>query len=114
MCSYGRSTAFVPPTIPLDYMRPTKSIATLQCTNPDQDLCATEEEDWRNMDPNFNDTSPYGEPNGVLTGGFIAAVIISSIIVAAVIFYAVNRSLMRKQDSSLESSFQRGRLQAYR
>ena len=58
------------------------------------------------MDPNFNDTSPYGEPNGVLTGGFIAAVIISSIVVAAVIFYAVNRILlMRKQDQSLKAAF---------
>ena len=97
------STAFAPPMIPLDYMRPTKSIATLQCTNPNQDLCATEE-DWREMDPNFNDT-PYVEPNGVLTGGFIAAITISSIVVAAAIFYAVNRILMGKQEQRLKTAF---------
>ena len=97
------STAFAPPMIPLDYMRPTESIATLQCTNPDQDLCSTEE-DWRKMDPNFNDT-PYVEPNGVLTGGFIAAVTILSIVVAAAIFYVVNRSLMRKQEQRLKTAF---------
>ena len=101
--AYVWSTEFAPPIIPLDYMRPTKPVTTLQCTNPDQDLCATEE-DWRKEDPNFNDT-PYVEPNGVLTGGFIAAVTISSIVVAVAIFYFVNRSLMRRQEQRLKSAF---------
>ena len=43
------------------------------------------EEDWQKYDPEFG-TSPYVEPDGVLTGGFIAGVTIASIIVAVAIF----------------------------
>ena len=44
------------------------------------------EEDWQKYDPEFGTTSPYVEPDGILTGGFIAGVTISSIIVAVAIF----------------------------
>jgi len=43
------------------------------------------EEDWQKFDPDFG-TSPYVEPDGILTGGFIAGVTIASIIVAVAIF----------------------------
>ena len=43
------------------------------------------EEDWQKYDPEFG-TSPYVEPDGILTGGFIAGVTIASIIVAVAIF----------------------------
>ena len=43
------------------------------------------EEDWKKYDPAFG-TSPYVEPDGILTGGFIAGVTIASIIVAVAIF----------------------------
>ena len=43
------------------------------------------EEDWKKYDPEFG-TSPYVEPDGILTGGFIAGVTIASIIVAVAIF----------------------------
>ena len=43
------------------------------------------EEDWKKYDPAFG-TSPYVEPDGILTGVFIAGVTIASIIVAVAIF----------------------------
>ena len=43
------------------------------------------EEVWQKYDPAFG-TSPYIEPDGILTGGFIAGVTIASIIVAVAIF----------------------------
>ena len=43
------------------------------------------DEDWKLSDPVLG-TSPYVEPHGVLTGGFIAGVTIASIVVAVAIF----------------------------
>lgn len=43
------------------------------------------EEDWQKYDPAFG-TSPYVEPDGVLTGGFIAGITIASIGIAVAIF----------------------------
>ena len=43
------------------------------------------EEVWQKYDPEFG-SSPYVEPDGILTGGFIAGVTIASIIVAVAIF----------------------------
>ena len=50
-------------------------------------FCATED-NWGVRDP-YLGTSPYIEPNGVLTGGFIAGVTIASIVVAVLIFYTI-------------------------
>lgn len=47
-------------------------------------VCPTEE-DWKARDPVLG-MSPYVEPDGVLTGGFIAGITIASIVVAVVIF----------------------------
>ena len=101
------TTQFAPTIIPLDYTRrPTKPVATLQCTNPDQDLVCATEENLRKLDSNFTHAPSYVEHGGVLSGrGFIAAVTISSIVVAVAIFYAVNTSLMRKQQQRLKASF---------
>jgi len=49
--------------------------------------CPTDE-NWALIDP-YLGTSPYIEPDGVLTGGFIAGVTISSIVVALLIFYMI-------------------------
>ena len=101
------TTQFAPNIIPLDYTRrPTKPVATLQCTNPDQDLVCATEENLRKLDSNFTHAPSYVEHSGVLSGrGFIAAVTISSIVVAVAIFYFVNRSLMRRQEQRLKSAF---------
>jgi gas vesicle protein len=50
-------------------------------------VCPTEDY-WKTRDPALL-TSPYVEPDGVLTGGFIAGVTIGSIIVACAIFYFI-------------------------
>ena len=85
------TTQSAPTIIPLDYTRrPTKPVATLQCTNPDQDLGCATEDNLRKLDPNFTHAPSYVEHNGVLSGrGFVAAVTISSIVVAVEIFSAV-------------------------
>ena len=49
--------------------------------------CPTDE-NWALIDP-YLGTSPYIEPDGVLTGGFIAGVTIASIVVALLLFYMV-------------------------
>ena len=49
--------------------------------------CPTDE-NWALIDP-YLGTSPYIEPDGVLTGGFIAGVTISSIVVALLVFYMI-------------------------
>jgi len=46
------------------------------------------EDDWAKIDPNFNE-SPYIEPDGTITGGFIALITILSVLVASTIFYIV-------------------------
>eukprot|EP01083_Nonionella_stella_P190753 706378_1 len=48
-------------------------------------VCPTNE-DWALIDP-YLGTSPYIEPEGILTGGFIAGVTITSIVVALLVFY---------------------------
>jgi len=50
-------------------------------------VCPTNE-DWALVDP-YLGTSPYIEPEGILTGGFIAGVTIASIVVAMLIFYMI-------------------------
>lgn len=50
-------------------------------------VCPTEE-DWKLVDP-YLGTSPYIEPEGVLTGGFISGVTIASIAVAVLVFYMI-------------------------
>ena len=49
--------------------------------------CPTDE-NWALIN-SYLGTSPYIEPDGVLTGGFIAGVTISSIVVALLIFYMI-------------------------
>jgi len=83
--------------------RPTVSVDMLQCAHINPDACPSEE-DWRKVDPYYNAT-PYVEPEGALTGGFIAGVTIASIIVASLIFYAINRFLMQKQQQRLKDAF---------
>jgi len=92
-----------PPGFPPQSIRPTISVDRLQCANINQDLCPSEE-DWRKVDPYYNDT-PYVEPEGALTGGFIAGITIASIIAASLIFYAINRFLMQKQQQRLKEAF---------
>ena len=46
------------------------------------------EDDWKIGDPKLG-TSPYVEPNGVITGGFIAFITIAAIIVAVAIFFLI-------------------------
>ena len=97
------SAATAPPGFPPQNMIPSIPVDTLQCANINQDVCPMEE-DWQKVDPYYNDT-PYVEPEGVLTGGFIAGVTIASIIAAILIFYAINRVLMQKQQERLKAAF---------
>eukprot|EP01083_Nonionella_stella_P190752 706377_1 len=53
-------------------------------------LVCPADEDWALADPNLG-SSPYIEPEGVLTGGFIAGVTITSIVVALLVFYMIYR-----------------------
>jgi hypothetical protein len=62
----------------------TTSDKTLPCATLE---CPTDE-NWALIDP-YLGTSPYIEPDGVLTGGFIAGVTISSIVVALLVFYMI-------------------------
>jgi len=62
----------------------TTSDRTPPCVNLE---CPTDE-NWALIDP-YLGTSPYIEPDGVLTGGFIAGVTISSIVVALLVFYMI-------------------------
>ena len=69
------SDAFVRP------FDPATSEMTPECVA----LSCPSDEDWKLFDPVLG-TSPYVEPDGVLTGGFIAGVTIASIVVAVAIF----------------------------
>ena len=60
---------------------PATSEMTPECVT----LSCPSDEDWKLRDPVLG-TSPYVEPDGVLTGGFIAGVTIASIVVAVAIF----------------------------
>jgi len=50
-------------------------------------VCPTEDM-WKQRDPVLG-TSPYVEPDGIHTGGFIAIITIASIIIACAIFYCI-------------------------
>ena len=63
---------------------PTKPDSAPECYTL---VCPTEDY-WKTRDPALL-TSPYVEPDGVLTGGFIAGVTIGSIIIACAIFYYI-------------------------
>jgi len=63
---------------------PTTSDSAPECHSG---ICPTEE-DWKVRDPTLG-TSPYVEPEGVLTDGFIAGVTIATIAVALIIFYFI-------------------------
>jgi len=73
-----------------------KRDAFIQMFDPTTDESAPEcntgacpsEDDWIKFDPNFNQ-SPYVEPDGTVTGGFIALITILSVLVASTIFYIV-------------------------
>lgn len=62
------------------------------------------EEDWRTYDPVYG-TSPYVEPPGVLTGGFIAFVSVASIIIAIVIFFLIYKVVSKKREKHLRYMF---------
>ena len=55
---------------------------------PVSPLNAPTDENWALIDP-YLGTSPYIEPDGVGTGGFIAGVTISCIVVALLVFYMI-------------------------
>ena len=76
--SWGGSPFFVKPFDPSTEVKHPKCITA---------VCPTED-DWRVSDPVYG-SSPYIEPDGVLTGGFIAGVTIATIVVAVSIFYFI-------------------------
>jgi len=78
---------------------PTTSDATPECIT----LACPTEEDWRVRDPNFG-TTPYIEPNGVLTDGFIAGVTIASITVALLIFYVVYKRGVENRERRIKEA----------
>lgn len=61
------------------------------------------EEDWRTYDPVYG-TSPYVEPPGVLTGGFIAIVSVASILIALAIFYVVYKRGVERREKRLKEA----------
>ena len=61
------------------------------------------EEDWKKYDPEFG-TSPYVEPDGILTGGFIAGVTIASIIVAVAIFSFVYKRGVEAREKRVKAA----------
>ena len=65
-------------------------------------VCPTED-DWRVRDPVY-DESPYTEPDGVLTGGFIAGVTIATIVVAVSIFYFIYKRGVEAQERRIKNS----------
>jgi len=68
-------------------------------------VCPTED-DWKMMDP-FLNTSPYIEPNGVLTGGFIAGITIGSIAVAAIMFYFIYKRGVEAREKRVKEAVMR-------
>jgi len=70
-------------------------------------LACPTENDWKSVDPVFG-KSPYVEPSGVLTGGFIAGITIASIVIAVAIFSyvykrGVKAQVKRVKDAVLKS-----------
>jgi len=65
-------------------------------------VCPTEN-DWKSVDPVFGKT-PYIEPNGVLTGGFIAGITIASIVIAVAIFYYVYKRGLEAQEKRVKAA----------
>lgn len=76
-------------------------------TNPKAPECfggvCPSEEDWRTYDPEYG-TSPYVEPPGVLTGGFIAIVSVASILIALAIFYVVYKRGVERREQRLKEA----------
>lgn len=76
-------------------------------TNPKAPECfggvCPSEEDWRTYDPEYR-TSPYVEPPGVLTGGFIAVVSVASILIALAIFYVVYKRGVERREQRLKEA----------
>lgn len=64
-------------------------------------VCPTEDL-WKKRDPAFG-TSPYVEPDGVLTGGFIAGVSIGSIIVACLIFFSIYKRGVEERERRVKA-----------
>jgi len=89
----GASPFFSQPFNPAAGEIPPKCI-TLSCPT---------EEDWKLRDPNLG-TSPYVEPDGVLTGGFIAGVTIGSIVVAVVIFYFIYKHGVEAREKRVKAA----------
>jgi len=65
-------------------------------------ICPTED-DWKKRDPKLG-VSPFKEPDGVLTGGFIAIITILSIVVAMTIFYFVYKQGMAKRERRVKEA----------
>jgi len=65
-------------------------------------ICPTED-DWKERDPKLG-VSPFKEPDGVLTGGFIAIITILSILVAMTIFYFVYKQGMAKRERRVKEA----------
>ena len=65
-------------------------------------VCPSEEE-WRTYDPEYR-KSPYVEPPGVLTGGFIAAVSVASILIALAIFYVIYKRGVERRELRLKEA----------
>jgi len=61
------------------------------------------EEEWMEYDPVFG-TSPYAEPDGVLTGGFIAGITIGSVIVAVAIFYFIYKRGVEAREKRVKAA----------
>lgn len=78
---------------------PSTTVMAPECTTL---ICPTED-DWKKQDPKLG-VSPFQEPNGVLTGGFIAIITILSIIVAMTIFYFVYKHGMAKRERRVKEA----------
>jgi len=64
--------------------------------------CPTEDM-WKQRDP-FLGTSPYIEPDGVLTGGFIAGITIASIVVACTLFYFIHKHVAELREKRVKDA----------
>jgi len=69
------------------FTRPFDPITSESAPECSTSACPSED-DWVKVDPNFIQ-SPYVEPDGIITGGFIALITVLSILVACTIFYVV-------------------------
>jgi len=58
-------------------------------------VCPTED-DWKQRDPALG-TSPFVEPAGILTEGFIVSITIASVITACILFYYFHRRAMEAE-----------------